>query len=214
MAKLSITQIKWLHNGADVWVIASGPSAGLVDPEFFDGKITIGVNRVWGRFKTTYIVVKEQAVLQQAINTGSRVVASRFNCGDVDEQENRARGNYYIFDHHTNGHESIDLDVVGTDKLVVSFSTITSAMHLAAYIGGKNIILVGHDCGTIDGLVNYPGYPQPLARQPGFYEDFLSRIEPQSIQLRARLEEVFGCRIYSLNPWINIGLEDHNYAKK
>ena len=47
---------------------------------------------------------------------------------------------------------------LGTNVKIVSFSTIVSGIHLAAYMGAKNIILVGHDCGTIDGIPNVEGY--------------------------------------------------------
>jgi hypothetical protein len=216
MARQSAVGLKSAHPGADIWVIASGPSAGFVDPSFFEGKITIGVNRVWTRFETTYIVVKESAVLQLAIDDGAGaiVIASRHNCGNLSNQESRARGEFYYFAHQENHLEQVDLDVIGTDKIVVSFSTITSAMHLAAYMGAKNILLVGHDCGSIDGKINFDGYPDNLMRSESFYRDFLARIEPQSLQVRARLEQVFGCNIYSLNPFINLGMEDHKYEQE
>jgi len=203
--------LKDRHPGADIWIIASGPSAGLVEPRFFDGKITIGVNRVWTRFKTDYLVIKETAVLSQAIETGSTVIASRHNCGTLAYPENKEKGDYYYFDHDDNGLEEVNLDVIGTDKIVVSFSTITSAMNLAAYMGAKNIILVGHDCGSLNGMVNFAEYPENLLRDPKFYSDFLARIEPQSKEVRARLEQVYGCLIYSLNPYLNFGLEGNCY---
>ena len=212
------TEIEVLKNkhltfpsGTDIWIIASGPSAGFIDPSFFDGKITIGVNRVWDHFVTDYLVVKESVVLQAAINSGSKVIASRHNCGVVRYQESRAKGPFYWFDHGDNGIEQVDLDVIGTDKIVVSYSTITSAMHLAAYMGAKNIILVGHDCGTIDGKLNLDGYPENLNKSEQFYREFLSKIEPQSLAVRARLRQVYGCNIYSLNPFLNLGMEDHCY---
>lgn len=215
MARISTTKLMGIHAGQDIWVIASGPSAGFVDPGFFDGKITIGVNRVWTKFETDYLVVKEGAVLQAAIAAGAKVVASKHNCGTIAYAENRAKTNgvdYYVFEHADNQVEQPDLSVIGTDKIVVSFSTITSAMHLAAYMGAANILLVGHDCGTIDGKINFDGYPDNLMRSEKFYRDFLSRIEPQTRMVKARLMDVYGCRVYSLNPWINLGLEDHDYG--
>lgn len=215
MARKSAILLKDIHAGQDIWVIASGPSAGFIDPGFFDGKITIGVNRVWTKFETNYLVIKEGAVLQAAIAAGAKVVASEHNCGNLDYAANRAKTNgvdYYTFEHAENHVEDPDLDVIGTDKIVVSFSTITSAMHLAAYMGAANILLVGHDCGPIDGKINFDGYPDNLMRSEEFYKNFLSRIEPQTRVVKARLMEVYGCRVYSLNPWINLGLEDHNYG--
>ena len=104
------------------------------------------------------------------------------------------------------------MNVVGTDMIVVSYSTITSAIHIAAYMGATNIIIVGHDCGTLDGNVNIAGYDEsPHGAQ--FYRDFFTRIEPQTIALRAKLKEIYGCNVYSLNPFINFGLEGHKYER-
>lgn len=209
--KKPVSELKDKHSGQDVWVIASGPSTGFVGPEFFDNKITIGVNRIWSYFKTTYLVVKELVVLQEAIRSGSKVIASKHNCGNLGYPESRAKGEWYFFEHHENGLESVDLDVIGTDKIVVSYSTITSAMNLAAYMGAANVILVGHDCGSIDGMMNFDGYPDNLMKSESFYRDFLSKIEPQSLAVRDRLQVIYGCNIYSLNPFLNFGLEGHDY---
>lgn len=212
MAGIPITELKNIHKGADIWVIASGPSAGLIDPAFFDGKITIGVNRVWHRFKTDYIVMKEFSILEQALDSGATVIASQYNCGSSGYEECKAERDFFYFQHLNNGIKEVDLSVVGTDMIVVSYSTITSAMHVAAYLGAKNIILVGHDCGYLDGKKNFDGYPEPLmGRIPGFYDRFLGAIEPQSVAVRERLVDVYGCCIYSLNPFLNFRLEGHRY---
>jgi hypothetical protein len=211
VAAAPITELKGRHEGEDLWVIASGPSAGHIDPAFFEGKVTIGVNRVWTRFRTTYLVVKESAVLQQAITTGATVIASKHSCGTLSYEVSQADGEFYTFEHPDNKLTEIDLAGMGPDQLVVSFSTITSAMHAAAYLGASNIILVGHDCGKLDGRQNFEGYPDPLIQQEGFYESFLGRLEETSKQVRAWLESEYGCRIYSLNPFLNFGLEGHQY---
>jgi hypothetical protein len=104
--------------------------------------------------------------------------------------------------------------------LVVSYSTITTAIHLAAYMGAKTIILVGHDCGTLDGNMNCKNYhtPQTLGivwKNPGQYANWVSqKIEGQTIQLKHMLKEKYGCSIYSLNPFINFNLEGHVYKKE
>ena len=49
----------------------------------------------------------------------------------------------------------INFDPKRDNKLIVSGSTITTAIHLAAHMGAKYIILLGHDCGTLDGENNF-----------------------------------------------------------
>ena len=105
------------------------------------------------------------------------------------------------------------------DMLIVSFSTITTAIHLAAYMGAKNIILVGHDCGTINGECNFEGYHNnetyKVAHTKGKegYVLWLKMIENNTIQLKKLLIEKYGCNIYSLNPFINFNLEGNVYKK-
>jgi hypothetical protein len=79
-------------------------------------------------------------------------------------------------------------------------------------MGAANIIIVGHDCGLLDGATNFPGYNAPIASM-SFYRNFLTEIEPQTLALREKLKEVYGVNIYSLNPFINFGLEGHEYYR-
>jgi len=84
---------------------------------------------------------------------------SRGKSGDgnrVNEDFIRAKGYPVVFNHLPNTLRVSTLPP--KDHLVVSYSTITSAIHLAAYMGAKNIILVGHDSGTLDGECNFDGY--------------------------------------------------------
>lgn len=217
MAK-PVTALKNALDGFDVYVIASGASAGFINPNFFANKYTIGINEAWTRFDTDYLLRKENERTGDAWDyckrTGTQLIISKQSCGSKQCGLNDLTKCHYWFDHEENGMKEVDLSVVGTDKIVVSFSTITSGIHLAAYMGAANIILVGHDCGTIDGKQNFDGYPEPI-HQDGrkFYGRFLQNIEPQTIAIRERIKEVYGCNIYSLNPFVNFGLEGHKYER-
>lgn len=211
----SIGELKDIYSGYDIYVVASGASAGFIDPSFFNNKLAIGVNEVWKRFANMdYVVRKESKWMSAAIAAsrqfGFKLIVSQHNCGMLKYEKNT--GADYYFEHLDNGLQDIDLSVVGTDKIVVSYSTITSAIHVAAYMGAANIILVGHDCGTLDGKTNIAGYAESIAGAR-FYREFLTVIEPQTLALRAKLKEVYGCNLYSLNPFVNFGLEGHEYER-
>ena len=213
----SITELKNIHSGEDIWIIASGASMEYVAPDFFKNKLSIGVNHVYQRFPCTYLVRKETEYGQDAIDTGIPLIASRNDCGGT--RPNKWKGDYYIFEHSRNQFTEIDLDVIGTDMIVVSFSTITSAIHVAAYMGAANIILCGHDCGTLDNKLNYQEYydteggidkTMPLnEKHARWYRSWIKQIEPQTLAIRDRITAVYGVNIYSLNPFINLGLEGH-----
>jgi hypothetical protein len=213
--ELPITNLRGVHAGYDLHVIATGPSAGFVDESFFDNKIAIGVNEAWMRFlNVDYLVRKETARSNAAYQTGIPLIVSKYNCGSRSATLNSFPGPhpYYVFDHEHNGLDEMDLSVVGTDRIVVSWSTITSAIHIAAYMGAANIVIVGHDCGVVDGKQRMPGLPQALGGET-FHRDWLTKIEPQTIALRERLREVYGCNVYSINPFLNFGLEGHVYER-
>lgn len=222
MAAKPIEALRGKHEGFDIFVLASGASAGYIDKQFFDNKIVIGVNEVWLRFSNLdYLVRKEAARAEAAYQSGIPLIISKHNCGALGSSLNSFSGDYdyYIFNHRQNQLTEIDLSVIGSEyisaqetEIIVSYSTITSAMHLAAYMGAANIILVGHDCGKIDGLLRMAGLPEALAGDD-FYEEWLKQIEPQSIMVREALEEFYDVRIYSLNPFLNFGLEGHRYER-
>lgn len=205
------------HKGEDIYVIAAGPSAGYISPAFFEGKTTIGVNEVYTRFTSlTYCVRKEAADMAAASKAvhegGGLIVASQHNCGTLSYEKNDPELCDYLFDHEDNRLTEIDLSVIGSDKLIVSYSTITSAMHLAAYMGAKNIILVGHDCGLLNGKFNFEKYPQSIF-DPARYRAWIQEIEPQTLIVKSGLHNFYGCEIYSLNPFINFGLEGNRYER-
>lgn len=212
-----IKGFKNIHKGQDVWVIASGSSMDFVDPSFFYGKVTVGVNEVYRKFKSLdYLVLKENSSLPEAVahvkteNLDLKIIKSLKDCGNSafadtpDEYQNNE--SVYIFDHFSNRGAAVDIPVLGGDIIVVSWSTITSAIHFAAYLGAKNIIICGHDCGKLDGKENIHEY--------GVYQTDVPYInfEGQTLKLAKHLRGQ-GINVCSLNPFINLGLEGHAYAR-
>ena len=217
------------HKEEDIYVIAAGASAGHIDPAFFEGKITIGVNRVFKTFPCRYAVFKEYgnaSFERDLISSGAIPVVAQWDSGNIRQAKMRRnsmlfkRPEYYFFEHLENTREIVDASVMapGSDKLVVSYSTITTAIHLAAYMGARNIILVGHDCGLLDGKTVFEGYYDDVSvsawDSADEYADWLSQIEDQTLLVRDAVKEQFGARVVSLNPFVNLGLEGHSYSRK
>lgn len=204
----NVYELAGKYRGADIWIVAAGPTMDYVDPALFENKITIGVNQVFRRFKTDYLVRKETEMFKEASQTGIPLIASRYNCATFHLGLNPPPD--YVFDHVDNGLKEVDLSVIdpGSGKIVVSYSTITSAIHIAAVMGAANIILCGHDCGTLDGRTRMGGYNDPLGGD-AFYRKWLGEILPQTLAVREKLNAVFDCRVYSLSPFIGLGHEGH-----
>lgn len=94
------------------------------------------------------------------------------------------------------------------DAFVVSMSTITTGMHAAAYLGARNILVSGHDCGQVGPSDYVDGYTAPNA---AWKSPWLVAIERQSIGVKRELQRRYGCRIYGLSPFITPNLEGVPY---
>ena len=218
---------KNIHKGKDIYIIAAGKSLDYIDNSFFKNKITIGINQVYKKFEPTYLIRKEAHLIKETLNSISKkciLFISRGHCGGNNNinlkiiQKLNVENKIIIFNHNLNIETITKLPP--EDKIIVSWSTITSGIHLAAYMGAKNIILVGHDCGTLDNECNFNGYHTDKTYRIAWknggknaYKKWLPKIEEQTIDLKSLLRDKYNCNIYSLNPFINFGLEGHKYNK-
>jgi len=222
---IELKEFKDIHKGKDIYILASGKSVDFISNDFFNGKIVIGINQAYKKVKCKYLLRKEYKLLGEVIKLNPNTIhfISKGNCGG----NNNINLNYIIqnklnkvvvYDHNPNNH-ILPSFLPKSNMLVVSFSTITTGIHLAAYMGAKNIILVGHDCGTIDGECNFKDYhtenTYKIVWRNGKkdYINWLKQIENQTIQLKSLLKKEYNCNIYSLNPFINFNLEGHVYKK-
>jgi len=212
-----ITELKNLHDGEIIWVVASGASMDYVEPEFFANKITVGVNRVNRRFDCDYILAKDAKGFEELLQykKGAQFVVSRHENGDLVAPLNELAHPHWVFDHPDKlDNQSPNLAAIGSDQLVVSYSTITSALHFAAYLGAHSIIVCGHDCGAINGATCFQGYYaelQPVQGSDPAYYRWLGEIEQQSISVIRELRKVYGTFVYSLNPFLNFNLDGNTF---
>lgn len=205
---------------SDIYVVASGKSLDFIDNSFFDNKITIGLNQIYKKIKTTYLLRKENILLEQSLKDNPDTIhfVSKGNWGCKNDinlctVQKLDFGKVCIFEHDKNNYKLVDLP--DENKLVVSWSTITSAIHLATYMGAKNIILVGHDCGSINGQNNVQGYydDKSLDVDPSKYKSWLDKIEGDTIRLKQLLSDKYKCNICSINPFVNFNLEGNTYSR-
>lgn len=207
-----ITEFRDRHRGEDIWVVASGSSMDYVDPAFFRNKVVIGVNEVYRHFPCTYLVRKEAMGADDASEYGVPLLISEYDCGNRTAARNSVKGTAWYYDHEHNNCTAVDLSVVGGDKIIVSYSTITSAMHIAAYMGAANIMVCGHDGGALDRRMTYRGYYPEDQSYSTWYRHWVSQIMGQSMLVRQKLSDVYGCRMYTLNPFIGFDLEGHVFS--
>ena len=220
-------KLRNIYPKKDIYVLGSGSSMNFMDPEFFIDKITIGANSIYKFFPVNYSVIKHAEFIQPAVDANQTVISPKHDCGDIDKQLNENENIDYIYTHKRGRFGELEnnfvenLESIGKDDdIFVSYSTITSAIHLAAYMGAKNIIVCGHDCGYIDGVSHLEGYAQHIKdfhktddKFNKYHNAWFDRIGQDTIRLKAKLKEVYNCNVCSINPFFNLRLEGHNFKK-
>lgn len=220
--KNKMRKFKNIHPNSDIYIIASGKSLDFLDKSFFDNKITIGINQSYKYYSPKYLVRKEHQFINDVLkdtkksnvihfiskyNFGREIPKNLINDKFVDKK------NIVVFEHNSN-QLSLSKLPDNPNKLIVSHSTITSGIHLAAYMGAKNIILVGHDCGSINGKSNFNNYHTNETRNQdndNDYKEWLKNISKDTLTLKHLLKKKYNCNVVSLNPFINYQLEGNKY---
>lgn len=204
-----VSDLKNIHRGEDIYVLGSGPSMNHFNNAFFNNKIAIGINRVCGYIKCDYTILKDIEGLKEVRDSShsGKIVASEYAHGNYECGLNVKDSVDFFFRHEHNKppNHSPDLSAISkdSDKIVVSYSTITSAMHLAAYMGAKNIFLCGHDCCEIQGKAWIDGYYdniKPVQQDQQGYVEWLKQIKLHSINVKYAIESSFDCCVFELTP--------------
>lgn len=225
----SFVKFKDIHKGQDIYILASGKSVDFLPKSFLHNKLVIGINQSYKFYPTQYLVRKECAHIEKVLQECPDAIhfISKGNCGSLNHANihTLVKHNFYgkkqsivVYNHLQNIHrvQSLPPD----DHLIVSHSTITTGIHLAAYMGASNIILIGHDCGTIDHEPNFDGYhtndTYKICHRNGKedYIAWLSQIEQDTLNLKRLIQQKYKANIVSINPFINLWREGHTLQRK
>lgn len=221
----NIKELKNKHQGQDIWVILAGSSMDYVSSSFFDNKTVMGLNHVYKHYPCDYIMMKDcmeeprfPRSIEKLNSMNIPLIFSNHFMGHRSKPNNLPKhNNAYMFEHNPRvDNLKTELKKLNDNEIVVSRSSVTSLVHIAAYMGAKNIILCGHDCGTLDENLYYEGYIEEDWISSGNWSginNWMSRIEAESQTVRTFLMEKYNCNIHSLNPFLNLGLEGHEYKK-
>jgi len=217
---LELKSFKDKHKGKDIYVFGSGPTCDYIPSSFVDGKITVGTNQTWKKYNTNYLVRKEHNLLQKTLDSYNNVVlVSKSNCGSgqpIKTENYKNTDKLCVYNHLPNRvNGKIDMSCFDKEStLCVSWSTITTSIHFAYYLGAKNIILVGVDHGILDGKSTFEGYYNNIKETPWSswdqYKNWLKKLDKDTIEIKQHIQSL-GVNIYSINPFINFRLEGHKY---
>ena len=208
---MGLGDFRGVHDGETVYVFGSGATLNYLAPSFFDDKICVATNfcgSVFGLgryyvFSHYHADAVSEALLDETV------------CVFTPQREHGTDADFLGFLPKvvtfptTTGRPGASFNPSGKDwptldnSLIIGSSSIHGAMHLAAYLGAKFIVLVGADCGSLGGRDRVDGYV-PGDSHWALYEMHLRA-------MKQRLWDVYSCQVYSLNPFVNYSLEGVQY---
>jgi hypothetical protein len=227
-----LEEFRGRHADQDIYVLASGKSIDYYDISILDGCTVIGVNQMSRIAQCTYTVRKEisdelfRLHLDQQPSGTLFISAGLYGLNDtrntdqvsrlLEQDGSQGASRVCCFPHARNiGYGS--LACLPEDCLVTTTSTITTAIHLAAFMGAKRVFLMGHDCCSIGGETNCTGYHDVKTRaffgrdpstQVQLYMDWLPRLRAQTEAVSRLVQAKYGTHVVSLSPFIGLGLPD------
>lgn len=195
--------------GETVYVVASGASLDYVSPAFFTDKAVVAVNFIGRELGLTNYIMCSHYHLDAIEMEGTEVpvIVPEIDQGGGHLAPRAPKGrNIWSFPTNQQRYAMFDVEhdwPTEPDSLPVGPTSLHFAMAFAAYLGAATIILVGADCGTLDGNENRAGHDNGIGSPYAVWEDFLPRVAD-----RLRRD---GVNVYSLNPFVTPALEGHSY---
>lgn len=191
-----------------VWVLGSGPSLNFIDPNFFNDKVVIATNfsaKVLGMepevaFSHYHSVTKDLSEVTGIVVTLARDTVTQ------DSWAGPVPDNVVLVDQVSYEPPGASWNPLTTHRpttIAYGSSSLHGAMHLASFMGASSIVLVGADCGTIDGEHRVAGYPDG--------HKLWSLYNNHHQLMKQYLYREYGTMVYSLNPFINLNLEGHSF---
>lgn len=210
---MGLTDFADIHKGETVWVLGSGASLQRIAPRLLAGQTVVATN-----FAGTTIGLEWFYSVAHHHSDADRIARLRPDLlvltpaveqlPPEDRSPERASEPNVVFVPTTDQHyERFDPQAhwpTDEDRLVVGPTSLHMAMHLAAYMGAADIILVGADCGAFDDASRIAGYPDPDGHL--HYGLWTRSLEAMAGRIRS-----LGVGVHSLNPWVTPRLEGHRY---
>ena len=231
-----INKLYNLHLDEDIYVLCSGPSVDYISKDFFRNKTVISVNRSYSVFDIDickYVIFQDynEDIIEDVFNSAVNLIiperaGGRNALKSFKEWEwfffEREFPNYnseqlFYFEHLENSVGELPNNLPWKDPkhLLINKCTTNSALHLAAHLGAANIILVGHDGGSLDGEVHSKTYWRQ-ANEGDYREDYLDWMKGNlqlTSEIKTQLIKHFNVNIYSLNPFLSLALDGHILKK-
>jgi hypothetical protein len=214
---VDLSDLKDVRAGETAWVFGSGGTLNHLDPEFFAEKLVVSTNLgpvEWG-VSPDFVFTHYHTVAVEAVKLGVPVATLACDTRTQQPWQGEQPDNLVLIPQDSYVGPSDVWDVFGrhkprSDSLAYGSSSLHGTMHLAAHVGAKHLVMVGADCGTLDGKVNVGDYA--VLGGPGDTDRILSLYNRDHRRMKEWLVANYGVTVYSLNPFINLNLEGHTFV--
>ena len=202
------------HQGETIWVLGSGKTLDFVDRSFFDGKTVVATNHSWrGKAEHAHVCSNHWGVDAP----GWKVITETEEVPEGDRSPDpRPEGDQVLVVpsiRQKYGEFRPGTDWPERGRFVVGPTSLHLSMHWAVWLGAAHIVLVGADCGVIDGENNRVGYSAPAngtnLEPIALHRQWESKLNEMAAKIRT-----FGVSVHSLNPWVTFGLEGHRWEQR
>ena len=206
---MQLVDLASAHYGETIWVLGSGPSLNFLAPQFFDDKTTVSTNlsaHTLG-FVPDYVFshyhqwAREMPAVMEKVTLKRDTSSQREWVGDVPDDVVLVEQDDYT--PPGSSWNPLTTHPPKPYSLAYGSSSLHGSMHLAAWLGAKHIVVVGADCGTLDGEHRVAGYPDG-------HKLWVLYNEHHAL-MKAWLQREYDVTVYSLNPFINLNLEGHRF---
>lgn len=208
---MELNALKNAHALEDVWVVASDASVNYFPDGFFHGRTTITVN--YAHVPATYCVSKNDEPVtperpyewlsnEAAANPDTLFVVSKHRNGDFNRPQSDVP-EAVVFDHWHNRVHAFNPSSDIPDHpgmLLVSYSTLGSALHFAAFMGARTCFVVGASGGAFGGDAYRSTY-----RVKG-KTDIVEATSVQTQGICDALTDRYGTQFVTVLPWGNMRL--------
>jgi hypothetical protein len=197
------------HYGETIWVLGSGPSLNFLTPQFFEDKTTVSTNlsaHTLG-FQPDYVFSHYHRWAREMPARMEKVTLKRDTLS-LEEWAGAVPDDVVLIEQDNYNPPGSAWNPLTTHppkphSLAYGSSSLHGSMHLAAWLGAAHIVLVGADCGTIDGEHRVEGYPDN--------DKLWVLYNEHHALMKEWLVREYGVTVYSLNPFVNLNLEGHKF---
>jgi hypothetical protein len=203
----------------DIYVLGSGATLSHIKPRFFDGKTIIATNRAAQRLglyeRECNVITHTHYHHDDAYPLAEMYPNHSFYAPEGDQgfegKPDQPMPNIHFYPHPPTRFDFNVDEAVHPDGFIVGSSSIHGSMHIAAVMGASTILLVGADCGMLDGSANMDGYQSGnlIVDEPHMW---LDRWEQHLRMVKAWLQDHYDVDIHSINPFLNLNLEGHEWS--